>query len=81
MGQCSPAYLIRVKPETPFQGGELVFFADRVKLCGVSVVSITQCSQMETILNALKPKRTDVCYKSFDGNAQVKLVAGAHAAA
>ena len=63
-----------VKPEKPFHGGELVYFDDRVELCGVSVISSSKSSQMWTILNSLKQKVTDDRYRSFDGNALAELV-------
>lgn len=63
-----------LKPEKPFHGGELVFFDDRVELCGVSVISSSKSSQMWTILNALKQKLADDRYRSFDGSALADLV-------
>lgn len=64
----------KLKPEKPFHGGELVFFDDRVELCGVPVITSSKASQMWTILNALKQKVTNDRYRSYDGNALAELV-------
>lgn len=46
----------------PFQGGELVFFEDRVELCGVVVCGGTESSDMRTILDLLREKNTKNAY-------------------
>ncbi|MEI8197559.1 MAG: hypothetical protein WCI73_16820, partial [Phycisphaerae bacterium] len=66
-----------LKPENPFQGGELVFYPDRVELCGVTVVSSGKSCQMWTILDALTQRLDNGRYKSFEGNALANRVDGA----
>lgn len=68
-GQC-------LKPEKAFQGGELVFYPDRVELCGVSVVSSGKSCQMWMILDALKQQLDNGRYKAFAGSVLAGLVDG-----
>lgn len=65
-----------LKPEKPFQGGELVFHKDRVELCGVTVVSAGRSCQMWTILEALTQRLDERRYKALPGNALADLVDG-----
>ena len=66
----------RLKPEKPFQGGELIFYPDRVELCGVTVVSCGRSCQMWTILDALTQRLDERRYKAFPGSALADLVDG-----
>lgn len=66
----------QVGPERPFQGGELVFYPDRVELCGVTVVSNGRSCQMWTILDTLKERLGGQRYKAFPGSALADLVDG-----
>jgi len=59
-----------LKPEKPFQGGELVFYPDRVELCGVTVVSSGRSCQMWTILAALTQRLDERRYKALPGSAR-----------
>lgn len=65
-----------LKPEKPFQGGELVLYPDRAELCGVSVVANSKSCQMWTILGALTQRLDNGRYKALDGNALARLVDG-----
>ena len=65
-----------LKPEKPFQGGELAIYPDRVELCGVSVVSHGKACQMWTILGALTQRLDNGRYKALVGNALANLVDG-----
>lgn len=65
-----------LKPERPFQGGELVFYSDRVELCGVTVVSNGRSCQMWTILETLTQRLDEHRYKAFPGSALADLVDG-----
>ena len=65
-----------LKPEKPFQGGELVFHKDRVELCGVTVVSAGRSCQMWTILEALTQRLDERRYKALPGSALAVLVDG-----
>lgn len=44
--------------ERPFAGGELVFYADRVELCDVPIVTNARVRQMRKILDALKHRNS-----------------------
>ena len=57
-----------LKPEKPFSGGELVFYEDRIELCGVTVVTGKSC-QMWGILDRLKQRLDEKRYKAFPGSA------------
>jgi len=54
---------------TPFAGGELAFYPDRVELCGVTVVSRTKSGQMWAIINTLINRLANGRYKAFSGKA------------
>jgi len=57
------------KPDKPFQGGEMVFYTDRVELCGITVVSSSKSAQMWAILDALKQRLNENRYRAFPGSA------------
>lgn len=65
-----------LKPEKPFHGGEMVFYSDRVELCGVTVVSKGRSTQMWTILDALNQRLDEQRYKALSGSALADLVKG-----
>jgi len=65
----APADHAANKPDKPFQGGELVFYADRVELCGITVVSSSKSTQMWTILDTLKQRLSEERYRAFPGSA------------
>lgn len=69
----SPMHL---KAEKPFQGGELVFYPDRIELCGVTVVSSSKSCQMWTILDTLKQRLDERRYKAFPGSGLASKVVG-----
>ena len=71
-----PASTKRRKPEQPFQGGELVFYTDRIELCGVTVVSNGKSAQMYVILDTLKQRLDAQRYKAFPGTALAEVVGG-----
>jgi len=57
-----------LKPQKPFSGRELVFYEDRIELCGVPVVTGKSC-QMWGILDRLKQRLDEKRYKAFPGSA------------
>lgn len=63
-----------LKPERPFQGGELIFYRDRIELCGVAVVSSGRSSQMWTVLDTLKQRLDERRYKAFSCNTLADIV-------
>jgi DNA-binding response OmpR family regulator len=63
-----------VRPEKPFKGGHLVYYPDRVELCGVTVLSNGKSCQMRIILEALQQRLGDCRYKAFSGNALASFV-------
>ena len=65
-----------LNPETPFQGGDLVFYPDRAELCGVSILTPTKSAQMWTILKALTQRHANDRYKAWDSNALAELIGG-----
>jgi hypothetical protein len=58
----------------PFQGGEMVFYPDRVELCGVKIVGDTGTGQSRMILDLLKRKRDAVRYVYMSGEALAKSI-------
>jgi len=52
----------------------LVFFRDRIELCGVAVVSSGRSSQMWTILDTLRQRLDERRYKAFSCNALADIV-------
>lgn len=55
------------RPTKPFQAGELVFYDDRVELCGVKICGEAECGIMRSILDTLRERRPDGHYKAFSG--------------
>lgn len=55
------------RPTKPFQAGELVFYNDRVELCGVKICGESECGIMRSILDTLRERRPDGRYKPFSG--------------
>lgn len=51
----------------PFDGGEMIFHADRVEFCGVDVCSGPRSSSKRTVLELLSQKHTDGTYVAFSG--------------
>ncbi len=60
----------------PFRGGQLVFHADRVELCGIKVCGGPECGIMRALLDTLRERRPDRRYKAFSG-AELARRAGA----
>jgi hypothetical protein len=58
----------------PFQGGEMVFYPDRVELCGVKIVGDTGTGQSRMILDLLKRKRDAIRYVYMSGEALAKSI-------
>jgi CheY-like chemotaxis protein/biotin operon repressor len=56
-----------LKPEKPFDGGELTFYEDRIELCGVTVASEARSRQIWIILNTLNQKLANGRYRAFSG--------------
>lgn len=57
-----------------FRGGEMVFYPDRVELCGVKIVGDTGTGQSRMILDLLKRKRDAVRYVYMSGEALAKSI-------
>jgi DNA-binding response OmpR family regulator len=55
-------------PTQTFRGGELVFFENRVELCGVKVVCGATSTQIYGVLSCLRAQLPNGRYKAFDGN-------------
>ncbi len=51
----------------PFQGGELVFLADRVELCGVDICSGPRSQTRRRLLELLRIKEANGTFKSYSG--------------
>lgn len=64
------------QPVREFAGGELVFYHDRVELCGVTILSSGRACQMWTILEALTQRLDERRYKALPGSALADLVDG-----
>lgn len=58
-----------------FEGGEMVFYPDRVELCGVKVCGGPDCGMMRTILDTLRERRPNGGYKPSSG-AELARLAG-----
>jgi hypothetical protein len=58
----------------PFQGGEMVFYSDRVELCGVKIVGDTGTGQSRMILDLLKRKRDAARYVYMSGEALARSI-------
>ena len=50
----------------PFAGGELIFFGDRVELCGVDICSGPRCDTRRQLLELLS-QQIDDCYVGYSG--------------
>jgi|WetSurMetagenome_2_1015567.scaffolds.fasta_scaffold09200_6 CheY-like chemotaxis protein len=59
---------------TPFKGGEMVFYPDRVELCGVKIVGDMGTGQSRAILDLLKQRRGDGRYVNMGGEALAKKI-------
>lgn len=64
------------RPKKPLQAGELVFYDDRVELCGIKICGENDCGIMRPILDTLRERRPDGHYKAFSG-AELARRAGA----
>ena len=51
-----------------FQGGTMVFFDDRVELCGVTICGGRRCRQLRKVLEALRCKRPSGTFVAHSGN-------------
>jgi CheY-like chemotaxis protein len=80
---CRPHQQIPVQPNqvvcplpsvepTPFRGGEMVFYPDRVELCDVKIVGDMGTGQSLAILGLLKQRRGDGRYVSLGGEVLAK---------
>jgi hypothetical protein len=49
----------------PFLGGEIVFFPDRVELCGADICSGRRCQTKRTLLELLRVKQSDGSYAAY----------------
>lgn len=58
---------VEAAPLMPFKGGELVFYPDRVELCGVKVCGDASSGIMRKILDTLGTKRENGRFRSFSG--------------
>jgi len=64
-GSCEPTDVLQTQHEvcqtrpTPFQGGVMTFFQDRVELCGVDICSGPRCQTRRRILELLRRKQND----------------------
>jgi hypothetical protein len=52
---------------TPFVGGELVFFPDRVELCGVEICRGPRSGKRRRVLELLRQTRADGAYDAYSG--------------
>lgn len=50
---------------TPFSGGEMEFYDDDVRLCGVSICSGPRSHTRRKILDALRKRSTDGCFVGY----------------
>jgi FixJ family two-component response regulator len=57
-----------------FKGGEMVFYPNRVELCGVKIVGDTGIGQSRRILGLLRHKRDDNRYVYISGEALAKRI-------
>jgi hypothetical protein len=58
----------------PFKGGEMIFYPDRVELCGVKIVGDTGTGQSRMILDLLKRKRDAARYVYMSGESLAKSI-------
>lgn len=52
---------------TPFKGGEIVFYLDRVEVCGVDICSGPRCGSKRVVLELLSRRREDGLFTSYSG--------------
>jgi CheY-like chemotaxis protein len=65
---CCQAPVVGPSPKpTEFKGGEMVFYSDRVELCGVKIVGDMGTGQSRAILDLLRHKRGDSRYVNLSG--------------
>ena len=50
----------------PFKGGELIFYADRVEICGVDICSGPRCRSKRIVLELLSQRRGEA-FESYSG--------------
>lgn len=53
--------------DKPFAGGELIFYADRIELCGVPIVTDARGGLLRNILDELKKRNSAGRYVAFSG--------------
>ena len=51
-----------------FEGGELVFFPDRVELCGIDICSGPRCQTKRRILDLLRNTKSDGSFVAYSGD-------------
>ncbi|MEQ8790066.1 MAG: hypothetical protein RIC55_27465 [Pirellulaceae bacterium] len=66
-GKASPLRHGDSSDPQPFAGGEMVFHADRVELCGVDVCSGPRSSSRRIVLELLSQKRNDGTFVAYSG--------------
>ena len=59
------------KKAQPFKGGELVFYPDRVELCGTKIIGDTGIGHMRKILEALKETKASGKFVAYSGAGQL----------
>ncbi len=69
----SDAVKVHARSLAPFTGGELVFFDDRVELCGIKVLGDAKSCQMRRILDLLCEKLPSGKYRPRDGTTLANL--------
>ncbi len=62
---------------TPFLGGDLVFFAERVELCGIKVCGGPRNGQIRKVLDILRQKNASGKYPAYSGTELADEI-GAH---
>lgn len=72
-GAAKLSSLKKNQPPQPFERGEMVFFADRVELCGVKVCGDGDSGLIRRVLDQLKAKKPSGLYVAYDGNKLAKL--------
>lgn len=64
---CKQERASHARPTKPFQASEMVFYDDRVELCGIKICGEAECGIMRSILDTLRERRPDGRYKAFSG--------------
>jgi len=59
----------------PFRGGEMVFYPDRVELCGVKILGGPDVGYMRRILDELRAKRSNGRFVAYSGT-ELSLMLG-----